>query len=82
MLEKGGSQPWQATLKELTGTEKMDAGAVLEYFAPLQTWLTEQNQGKTCGWDASTAAATAPAAAAPAPTATPPAKPPVQPPAG
>ncbi len=82
MLEKGGSQPWQATLKELTGTEKMDAGAVLEYFAPLQSWLTEQNQGKTCGWDASTAAAKAPAAAAPTLSATPPTKPPVQPPAG
>ncbi|HLM54073.1 MAG TPA: M2 family metallopeptidase, partial [Pseudoxanthomonas sp.] len=52
MLEKGASQPWQATLKELTGTEKMDAGAVLEYFAPLQTWLTRQNEGKTCGWQA------------------------------
>ena len=52
MLEKGASQPWQATLKELTGGEKMDAGAVLEYFAPLQEWLKEQNAGKQCGWEA------------------------------
>jgi len=50
MLEKGASQPWQATLKELTGGEKMDAGAVLEYFAPLQDWLKQQNEGQTCGW--------------------------------
>jgi peptidyl-dipeptidase A len=59
MLEKGSSQPWQATLKELTGTEKMDAGPVLEYFAPLQDWLKQQNEGQTCGWQppASTAAA-------------------------
>ena len=48
MLEKGASQPWQATLKELTGGEKMDAGAVLEYFAPLQDWLKQQNEGQTC----------------------------------
>ena len=28
----------------------MDGSAVLEYFAPLQTWLVEQNKGKACGW--------------------------------
>ena len=70
MLSKGASQPWQKTLKELTGSEKMDASAVLEYFAPLQQWLKQQNEGKTCGWqaDASTAA---PPAATPAPAAKP-----------
>ncbi|PJK14479.1 peptidase M20 [Lysobacteraceae bacterium NML07-0707] len=52
MLSKGASQPWQQTMKELTGTERMDASAVLEYFAPLQTWLKEQNQGQQCGWQA------------------------------
>jgi peptidyl-dipeptidase A len=50
MLQKGQSQPWQATLKELTGGEQMDASAILDYFAPLQTWLKEQNKGNTCGW--------------------------------
>jgi peptidyl-dipeptidase A len=40
----------------------MDASAILEYFAPLQTWLKEQNEGKTCGWQSTTAAAPAPAA--------------------
>ena len=50
MLQKGQSQPWQQTMKELTGTETMDASAVLEYFAPLQTWLAEKNQGKQCGF--------------------------------
>jgi len=50
MLAKGASQPWQKTLKELTGGEQMDASAVLEYFAPLKTWLDEQNKGKSCGW--------------------------------
>ncbi len=50
MLAKGNSQPWQTTLKELTGTEQMDASAILDYFAPLKTWLDEQNQGRSCGW--------------------------------
>ena len=50
MLSKGASQPWQKTMKELTGGEKMDAGAVLEYFAPLQGWLKQQNAGSACGW--------------------------------
>ena len=30
MLERGASQPWQQTLKELTGGEQMDGSAVLE----------------------------------------------------
>ncbi|HEY5972467.1 MAG TPA: M2 family metallopeptidase [Pseudoxanthomonas sp.] len=63
MLEKGSSQPWQATLKELTGTDKADASAVLEYFAPLQAWLKQQNEGKTCGWQAPASAPAKPAAA-------------------
>jgi peptidyl-dipeptidase A len=51
MMERGASQPWQQTLKELTGGEQMDGSAVLEYFAPLQEWLVKQNEGKTCGWE-------------------------------
>lgn len=73
MLGKGASQPWQATMKELTGEGRMDASAVLEYFAPLQAWLKQQNEGRTCGWNAQAAAPTQAAlAAAPAPA---PAKP-------
>ncbi len=52
MLSKGASQPWQQTMREMTGSDKMDASAVLEYFAPLQGWLKEQNQGRQCGWSA------------------------------
>lgn len=67
MLNKGASQPWQSTLKELTGGEKMDASAVLEYFGPLQTWLKQQNEGRTCGWQANaTPAAASAKPAAPA----------------
>ncbi|TAK38056.1 MAG: peptidase M2 family protein [Lysobacteraceae bacterium] len=60
MLARGASQPWQKTLKELTGKERMDASAVLEYFAPLQEWLQQQNAGRSCGWnaDGTTAATT------------------------
>ena len=67
MLARGASQPWQQTLNELTGGDKMDASAVLEYFAPLQQWLAEQNEGQTCGWQAGAepaAAGSTPAAAA------------------
>jgi len=42
---------------------------VLEYFAPLQTWLKQQNEGKTCGWQADASAAPAPAAPATTPAA-------------
>ncbi len=69
MLGKGASQPWQQTLKELTGGEQMDASAILAYFAPLSAWLKEQNAGKSCGWDG--AAAAAPAVASPAPATVP-----------
>ena len=51
MLSQGQSQPWPQTLKALTGTEQMDASAILEYFAPLREWLEEQNQGRQCGWE-------------------------------
>jgi len=50
MLEAGASEPWQNTLEKLTGTREMDATAIIDYFAPLVTWLKEQNEGRTCGW--------------------------------
>ena len=50
MLAAGQSKPWQDALFELTGTREMDASPILEYFAPLQGWLVEQNKGQSCGW--------------------------------
>lgn len=50
MLKAGASQPWQQTLKDMTGQDEMDASAILDYFAPLQGWLKEQNKGRECGW--------------------------------
>jgi peptidyl-dipeptidase A len=50
MLEAGASRPWPETLAQLTGSRDIDATAILDYYAPLRTWLAEQNRGKTCGW--------------------------------
>ena len=46
----GASKPWPEALAVLTGQKQMDASAILDYFAPLQAWLKEQNKGQKCGW--------------------------------
>jgi len=50
MLEMGLSRPWQEALDKIAGTREMDANAIRDYFAPLQRWLDQQNQGKPVGW--------------------------------
>ena len=50
MMEMGRSRPWPEALEVLTGSPEMDASAILDYFAPLQAWLDEQNAGRQCGW--------------------------------
>ena len=50
MLEMGQSKPWPDELEALTGQREMDASAILDYFAPLQKWLDEQNKGLKPGW--------------------------------
>ena len=50
MMSMGASQPWPEAMKALSGESKADAGALIEYFAPLQAWLKEQNKGQKCGW--------------------------------
>jgi len=50
MLEMGSSRPWQEALEAVTGKPQMDATAMLDYFAPLQRYLDEQNKGRNCGW--------------------------------
>jgi peptidyl-dipeptidase A len=44
MLAMGRSKPWPEALKAVTGEDKMDATAMLDYFAPLKAWLDEQNK--------------------------------------
>jgi peptidyl-dipeptidase A len=50
MLAMGTSKPWPDALEAITGQRQMDATAIRDYFAPLQKWLDEQNQGKPVGW--------------------------------
>ncbi|MGE3512954.1 MAG: M2 family metallopeptidase [Vicinamibacterales bacterium] len=49
-LEMGLSKPWPDALEALTGTRQMDGSAMVDYFAPLQQWLTVQTQGQPLGW--------------------------------
>jgi peptidyl-dipeptidase A len=44
-LAMGQSRPWPDALEKLTGQRQMDATAIRDYFAPLQKWLDEQNEG-------------------------------------
>jgi peptidyl-dipeptidase A len=44
MLEMGASRPWNEALKAVTGEDKLDASAIIDYFAPLKVWLDEQNK--------------------------------------
>jgi peptidyl-dipeptidase A len=52
MLALGASKPWPEALETLTGEKQMDATAIADYFAPLKTWLDEQNKknGYAVGW--------------------------------
>ena len=50
MLAMGCSKPWPDALEAITGQRQMDATAIRDYFAPLQKWLDEQNEGKPVGW--------------------------------
>jgi peptidyl-dipeptidase A len=51
MLQRGQSEPWQDTMQKLTGTRQMDARAIIDYFAPLMTWLRKENRKQQCGWE-------------------------------
>jgi peptidyl-dipeptidase A len=50
MLEMGQSRPWPEALATMTGTDQLDATAILDYFAPLTEWLDEQNEGRKIGF--------------------------------
>ncbi|HEY0599169.1 M2 family metallopeptidase [Brevundimonas sp.] len=52
MMEMGQSRPWPEAMQAFTGQRENDASAIADYFAPLNVWLTEQNRGKACGWEA------------------------------
>jgi peptidyl-dipeptidase A len=50
MLEMGASKPWPDALQAFTGSREMSGKAMVEYFAPLKTWLDKQNKGLPKGW--------------------------------
>lgn len=50
MLEMGSSKPWPEAMEAITGQPELDASAIIDYFAPLKTWLDEQNKNRSCGW--------------------------------
>jgi peptidyl-dipeptidase A len=52
MLSMGASRPWPEALEVLTGEKQLDASALADYFAPLKTWLDEQNKKNNyaVGW--------------------------------
>ncbi|MBI3296712.1 MAG: M2 family metallopeptidase [Elusimicrobia bacterium] len=50
MMAMGASRPWPDALEAATGQREMDATAIAEYFAPLKTWLDQQNKGQKVGW--------------------------------
>jgi peptidyl-dipeptidase A len=52
MLAMGASKPWPDAMEVLTGQKEADASALADYFAPLKTWLDEQNKknGYAVGW--------------------------------
>lgn len=50
MMAMGASRPWQEAMFTLTGQSALDASAIVEYFAPVKTWLDEQNKERACGW--------------------------------
>ena len=50
MLELGASKPWPDALEKLTGSRKLSAAALMEYFKPLYEFLKKEN-GNDYGWN-------------------------------
>jgi len=52
LMEAGFSKNWQDLLQEVTGTNRLDASAIKEYFQPLTDYLktVRQKEGYPIGW--------------------------------
>ncbi|HVU17401.1 MAG TPA: M2 family metallopeptidase [Candidatus Didemnitutus sp.] len=50
IMAKGATEDWRKVLREATG-EDLSTRAMVAYFAPLQSWLAEQNKGRPIGWE-------------------------------
>jgi peptidyl-dipeptidase A len=53
MLALGRSKPWPEVLKQYTGSEKLSAQPIREYFNPLIVWLKKyrSKENYKLGWD-------------------------------
>ena len=53
MLQAGSSRPWPDVLEDMTGSRKLSASALVEYFQPLEEWLDQQIQEQNIpvGWN-------------------------------
>ncbi|HKG23338.1 MAG TPA: M2 family metallopeptidase, partial [Blastocatellia bacterium] len=49
ILKLGRTKDWRQVIKEATG-EEISARAMLEYFAPVMTFLRGENKGRQVGW--------------------------------
>ncbi|ALC41434.1 Ance-5 [Drosophila busckii] len=54
MMQLGATKHWRDVMEMATGERKLSGRGILEYFAPLFTWLKERNQQLEIehGWDA------------------------------
>ncbi|XP_001360255.4 angiotensin-converting enzyme [Drosophila pseudoobscura] len=54
MMQLGASRHWRDVMEIATGERKLSGRGILEYFAPLFTWLKERNKQLDIepGWDA------------------------------
>ena len=49
IMAQGASRSWRDILREATG-EELSTKPMMDYFAPLMSWLQEQNAGRQKGW--------------------------------
>ncbi|XP_049309404.1 angiotensin-converting enzyme [Bactrocera dorsalis] len=56
MMEAGATRHWRDLMEIATGERKLSGKGVMEYYAPLYTWLKEQNKknGVEAGWETET----------------------------
>lgn len=55
-MEAGATKHWRDLMEITTGERKLSGKGVMEYYAPLYTWLKEQNKknGVEAGWESET----------------------------
>ena len=50
MLAMGQSRPWPEAMAAFSGETHGDAAGLIEYFRPLDRWLSAQIKSEKCGW--------------------------------